>query len=416
MEKEICDCLSNETKLLHEPYLEKDAYNSLNMPVYHAVAYDFETAAQMELAFTGKSPEHVYSRISNPTVQHFERRVKTITNAAEVISFNSGMAAIANTFMTVAYSGGNIVTSPHLFGNTYSFFASTLKDFGVETRFCDLTKPDEVKANIDKNTCAIFLEIITNPQMEIADLCVLADICKKRGVPLIADTTIVPFTAFHAADFGVDIEVVSSTKYISGGATSLGGLVIDYGSFDWQHSKKLNYLINQSILSAFSAKMRMEIYRNFGACMTPQVAYMQTIGLETLAVRYERAVKTCKNLAEKTVKLPNVFSVNYPALPNHPYYAVSQRQFGEYAGAMFTFDLASRKAAFKFIDNLKLIRRATNLFDNKTLAIHPASTIFGTFTEETRRSMDISQNTIRISVGLESIDDLYNDIAQAIGK
>ncbi|MDR0420214.1 MAG: PLP-dependent transferase [Prevotellaceae bacterium] len=416
MKKENSNSLSTETKLLHEPYAEKDAYNALTMPVYHAVAYDFETAEQMELAFTGKSPEHVYSRISNPTVRHFESRVKSITNAAEVISFNSGMAAIANTMMTVAYSGCNIVTSPHLFGNTYSFFAATLKDFGVETRFCDLTKSAEVQACIDQNTCALFLEIITNPQMEIADLRALSAVCKTHGVPLIADTTIVPFTVFRAADFGVDIEVVSSTKYISGGATSLGGLVIDYGSFDWQNSKKLNYLVNKTEWSAFSAKMRMEIHRNLGACMTPHVAYMQTTGLETLSVRYQRAVETCKELAKKAGELPEISSVNYPALQEHPYYDICQRQFGEYAGAMFTFDLPSREAAFRFIDKLKLIRRATNLFDNKTLAIHPASTIFGTFTEETRRSMNISQNTIRISVGLEPVADLYNDIAQAAKK
>jgi O-acetylhomoserine (thiol)-lyase len=379
------------------------------------VAYEFETAEQMELAFTGKSPEHVYSRISNPTVQYFEQRVKALTNAAEVISFNSGMAAIANTIIAVAYAGSNIVTSPHLFGNTYSFLAYTLKDFGVEVRFCDLTKPDEVQSCIDKNTCALFLEVITNPQMEVADLKTLSDICKSHGVPLIADTTVIPFTVFNAAKFGVDIEIVSSTKYISGGATSLGGLVIDYGLFDWQNSSKLRHLINRNKLSAFSFKMRMEIHRNLGACMTPQVAYMQTIGLETLAVRYERSVKTCKNIAERMQKLNNVVSVNYPSLTNHPYYEISKQQFGEYSGAMFTFDLASRQAAFRFIDNLKLICRATNLFDNKTLAIHPASTIFGTFTEEIRKSMDISQNTIRISVGLESIDDLYNDMVQAIG-
>ncbi|MDR3287298.1 MAG: aminotransferase class I/II-fold pyridoxal phosphate-dependent enzyme, partial [Prevotellaceae bacterium] len=393
----------------------KDNNNALSMPIYNSVAYEFETAEQMELAFTGKSPEHVYSRISNPTVQYFEQRVKALTNAAEVISFNSGMAAIANTIIAVAYAGSNIVTSPHLFGNTYSFLAYTLKDFGVEVRFCDLTKPDEVQSCIDKNTCALFLEVITNPQMEVADLKTLSDICKSHGVPLIADTTVIPFTVFNAAKFGVDIEIVSSTKYISGGATSLGGLVIDYGLFDWQNSSKLRHLINRNKLSAFSFKMRMEIHRNLGACMTPQVAYMQTIGLETLAVRYERSVKTCKNIAERMQKLNNVVSVNYPSLTNHPYYEISKQQFGEYSGAMFTFDLASRQAAFRFIDNLKLICRATNLFDNKTLAIHPASTIFGTFTEEIRKSMDISQNTIRISVGLESIDDLYNDMVQAIG-
>jgi O-acetylhomoserine (thiol)-lyase len=408
------DNLSPEAKMLHTPYAAKDAHNALNMPVYHAVAYEFDTAAQMELAFTGKTPEHVYSRITNPTVQYFEQRVQALTSAEEVISFNSGMAAIANTLMAVASSGANIVTSPHLFGNTYSLIAFTLKDFGVEPRFCDLTNPDDVKAHIDENTCALFLEVITNPQMEVADLQALSAIGKERGVPLIADTTIVPFTTFKAATFGVDIEVVSSTKYISGGATSLGGLVLDYGTFNWQQSRKLRPLIGTSSLPAFSTKIRREIHRNLGACMTPHVAYMQTIGLETLDLRYHRAAITCKALAERVGNLKGVVSVNYPGLPGHPYYEVSRAQFGETPGAMFTFDVSSREAAFGFIDRLQLIRRATNLFDNKTLAIHPASTIFGTFTEELRRSMDVSQHTLRISVGLEDVDDLYSDIAQAI--
>jgi O-acetylhomoserine (thiol)-lyase len=402
--------------MLHEPYPSKDAYGALNMPVYQAVAYEFETAAQMEAAFTGKSPEHVYSRVSNPTVRYFEQRVKTLTGADEVIAFNSGMAAIANTLITIACTGANIVTSPHLFGNTYSLIAFTLKDFGVEPRFCNFSDPVEVEKHIDRNTCAVFLETITNPQMEVADLQALSKICKKHRIPLIADTTIVPFTAFRAAAFGVDIEIVSSTKYISGGATSLGGLVLDYGSCDWQHSPKLCSLVGQSDLSAFACKMRREIYRNMGACMTPDVAAKQLTGLETVAVRYERAAATCRTLADRVKGLDGIVSVNYPAMEGHPYYAVSRRQFGEYPGAMFTFDMTSREAAFRFIDRLQLIRRATNLFDNKTLAIHPASTIFGTFTEELRQSMDVSQNTIRISVGLEYADDLFHDMAQALRK
>lgn len=406
--------LSPEAKILHTPYPVRDAYGALNMPVYHAVAYEFETAAQMELAFTGRSPEHVYSRVSNPTVQYFENRVKALTGAADAIAFNSGMAAIANTLVAIAHAGANIVTSPHLFGNTYSLLAFTLKDFGVEARFCDLTDLAAVEKNIDRNTCAVFLEVITNPQMEVADLRALSARCRKHGIPLIADTTIVPFSAFHAAGFGVDIEIVSSTKYISGGATSLGGLALDYASCDWQHSPKLRSLVGQPAASAFSCKIRREIHRNLGACMTPEVAALQTTGLETLAVRYERAARTCRALAAKVQSLAGVRAANYPALPGHPFHAVSQRQFGDYPGAMFTFDLASREAAFRFIDRLQLIRRATNLFDNKTLAIHPASTIFGTFTEELRQSMDVSQNTIRISVGLEETDDLYNDIKQAL--
>jgi O-acetylhomoserine (thiol)-lyase len=403
-----------ETKILHARYPVEDPHGALNMPVYHSVAYEFETAAQMESAFTGKSPEHVYSRITNPTVQYFEQRVKAASGAADAISFNSGMAAIANTLIAVARAGGNIVTSPHLFGNTFSLIAYTLKEFGVEPRFVDMTNVEEVEERVDENTCAVFLEVITNPQMEVADLKALARVCREKGAPLVADTTVVPFTAFHAADFGVNIEVVSSTKYISGGATSLGGLVLDYNSFDWQRSPKLRALAGQSDASAFSTKIRREIHRNLGACMTPYAAQAQLNGMETLALRYERATKTCRELAGRARELKGVLSVNYPGLAGHPCHTVSLSQFGEYPGAMFTFDLASREACFRFIDRLRLIRRATNLFDNKSLAIHPASTIFGTFTEETRRQMDVSQQTIRLSVGLEDVNDLFEDVEQAL--
>jgi O-acetylhomoserine (thiol)-lyase len=368
----------------------------------------------MELAFTGKSPEHAYSRISNPTVQYFENRLKALTGAADVISFDSGMAAIANTLIAVARAGSNIVTSPHLFGNTFSLLAFTLKEFGVEPRFRDLTNIEETEASMDENTCALFLEVITNPQMEVADLKALSAACKRKGVPLVADTTIVPFTAFRAAEFGVDIEVVSTTKYISGGATSLGGVVLDHDTFDWRRSPKLRPMTELFDTPAFSTKIRREIHRNLGACMTPHVARLQTNGLETLSLRYERASRTCRELATRVRELKGVESVNYPGLPGHPHHAVTLAQFGEFPGAMFTFDLASREACFACIDRLQLIRRATNLFDNKTLAIHPASTIYGSFTEELRREMDVSQKTIRLSIGLEAADDLFDDLARAL--
>lgn len=407
--------MKKESKILHERFPEKDPYGALNMPVYHSVAYEFETAEQMERAFTGKSPEHVYSRITNPTVQYFEQRVKAASGASDAIAFNSGMAAIANTLVAVARAGMNIVTSPHLFGNTYSLIAYTLKEFGVEPRFVDLTDERETAASIDENTCAVFLEVITNPQMEVVDLKRLSRTCREKGTPLVADTTIVPFTVFRAADHGVDIEIVSSTKYLSGGATSLGGIALDHHTFDWRNSPKLRALVGVSEASAFSIKVRKEIHRNLGACMTPHVAQAQINGMETLALRYERAAGTCRALAARVQELKGVVAVNYPGLEGHPFHAVSHAQFGEFPGAMFTFDLESREACFRFIDRLQLIRRATNLFDNKTLAIHPASTIFGTFTEETRRQMDVSQQTIRVSVGLEDVDDLFEDFRQALG-
>lgn len=405
---------SFESQILHTPYAKPDAYNALSMPVYNSAAYEFDSAEQMELAFTGRAADHTYSRITNPTVQYFEDRVRTITGAFGVTALNSGMAAITNTILTLAKAGSNIVTSRHLFGNTYSFLASTLADFGVEPRFCDLTKPEEVAAQIDDNTCAVFLEIITNPQLEIADLKALASVANERGVPLVADTTIVPFCAFDAKKFGINIEIVSTTKYISGGATSLGGLIIDYGKFNWVGTPKLSAMAKDFGPAAFTAKLRKEIHRNMGAYMTPQVAYMQTLGLETLTLRYTRATDTCLALASKLQCLSQIESVNYTALPDNPFNALSKAQFGNRPGAMFTIDLASREACFTFLNKLKLIKRATNLFDNKTLAIHPASTIYGTFSQETRKTLNVSDKTIRISVGMEDVEDLYKDFVLAL--
>jgi O-acetylhomoserine (thiol)-lyase len=405
---------SFETQLLHTQYEKPDVHNALSMPVYHSVACEFDTAEAMEEAFCGRTTDHCYSRITNPTVQYYEDRVRTVTAAFNVTALNSGMSAISNTLLTLAYAGSNIVTSLHLFGNTYSFLKNTLGALGVEARFCDLTNPDEVHSRIDEHTCAIFLEVITNPQMEIADLKTLSDIGKAAGVPLIADTTVVPFSVFHAKDFGVDIEIISSTKYISGGATSLGGLIIDYGTFDWSRSKILKIWSGPAGYEAFSTRLRREIHRNIGAYMTPQAAYMQTLGLETLQLRFMRQASTCLDLARRLQQEEGIVSVNYTALEHNPFYTLSKIQFGDYPGAMLTFDLISREACFSFLNKLKLIRRATNLFDNKSLIIHPASTIYGSFPEEIRQCMNVKQQTIRLSVGLESADDLLDDIKQAL--
>lgn len=402
------------SEILHIPFEKPDAYRAMAMPVYHTAAFEFDTAEEMETAFCGRSSDHAYSRITNPTVQYFERRVQAIQQAQSVTALSSGMAAISGALLTVAKAGTNIVTSNHLFGNTYSFLNSTLADLGVEVRMCDLTSPEEVRSRVDRNTCAIFLEVITNPQMEVADLSALSAIGKEMQVPLIADTTIVPFCAFKAKDFGIDIELLSSTKYLSGGGTCLGGLIIDYGTFNWNNSPKLSEHASQHGILAFTTKLRTEIHRNMGAYMTPQVAYMQTLGLETVQLRFEKQASTCLELAARLQQTPGIVSVNYTGLKENPFYALSLRQFGKYPGAMFTFDLASREACFIFLNHLRLIRRATNLFENKSLALHPASTIFGSFTAERRTAMCISDNTIRMSVGLEGCDDLYQDIQQAL--
>ena len=307
------------------------------------------------------------------------------------------MAAISNTLFSVVEQGKNVITSRHLFGNTYSLLTSTLSRLGVEARLCDLTDVEAVERLIDDNTCCLFLEIMTNPQLEVVDVRALAEIAHRHSIPVIADTTLIPFTQFSAKDLGIDLEVVSSTKYISGGATSLGGLVIDYGTF-----------------SSIGKRLLNEMLFNLGAYMTPQVAYMQTLGLETLDVRYRAQAGNALELAQRLRTLKPISKVNYVGLEDNPYHQLAVSQYGETAGAMVTIDLESQEACFRMLDNLKLIHRATNLFDNRTLAIHPASTIFGLFTAEERAAMDVQDTTIRLSIGLESVDDLFDDIKQAL--
>lgn len=391
--------MNKQTEAIHTRFPEPDAYGSLSMPVYHTAAYEFENADIMADAFCMRKLMPDYSRVMNPTVMFFEDKVKALTGAADVIALNSGMAAISNTMLAVAAAGKNIVTSRHLFGNTYALLNVTLKRFGVQTRLCDLTDTDSVAQAVDNDTCAIFLEIITNPQMEVADLRALSAIAHRHNIPLIADTTLIPFTEFSARELGVDIEVVSSTKYLSGGATSLGGLVIDYGTAE-----------------GFGHRMRTEMLFNAGAYMTPHAAYMQTIGLETLDARYRVQSSSALALARRLRTLPAIKRVNCIGLEENPYHDLARSQFGPTAGAMITIDLESADACARFIDRLKLIRRATNLFDNKSLAIHPASTIFGLFTAEERRSMDVLDTTIRLSIGLEDPDDLFADIEQALER
>lgn len=385
--------MKKQTLAIDTPYQHPDAYGALSMPVYHCAAYEFDNAEEMADAFCGRSDMPDYSRVTNPTVTYFERKVAALAEAAEAVAFSSGMAAISNTLFCLASQGRTILTSRHLFGNTFALIGGTMLRFGVRPKLCDLTDIEAVENAIDDTTCCIFMEIITNPQMEIADIRALADVAHRHNIPLVADTTTIPFTQFSAKALGVDIEVVSSTKYISGGATSIGGVVIDYGT----HPN-------------FGKRMRQEMLMNLGAYMSPHVAYMQTVGLETLDARYRVQANNALTVAKAIKDIPGIQRVRYPGLAGDPYHDIARRQFGETSGAMLTIDLASKEACYKFIDNLRLIRRATNLFDNRSLAIHPASTIFGNFNERQREKMDILDTTIRLSIGLEAAEDIIEDI------
>ena len=404
------------TRIIHTPFAREDANRALQQPIYSNAAFDFESAEQMELAFQGRLPVHAYSRISNPTVENFELRIKQITGALNVTALSSGMAAVSNTIFMLASSGTNIIASKHLFGNTYVFFESTIREFGIETRFCDLTNNEEVKANIDGNTVAVFVETITNPQLEVVDLLSLSHTAHENNVPLVADTTLTPPNVFSAKQFGIDIEVISSTKCISGGGTSVGGLIVDFGTFDWSKSKKLAPLAKRFGPYAFNYKLRREVFRNLGACLSPFAAYLQSLGLETLQLRFEKAAINCRELALFLGSLPRVQSVNYPGNPGSGFQEISERQFGAFPGAMLTFDFSTREECFAFMNNLEIIRRATNVYDNKTLILHPASTIYCDFNLATRENLHVRDTMLRLSLGIEDIEDLKSDLVQAINK
>lgn len=389
--------MKKQTIAINTPYVRPDVYGSLAVPIYNNVSFEFDDAQVMADAFCNRIKAPDYARVENPTVTNLEQRVKALVGAEHVTAFNSGMAAIGNTLLAVSEHGKNIVSSHHLFGNTLALLTTTLKRFDIEPRLRDLTDLEAVEAAVDENTACVFLEVVTNPQLEVADLKAISDIAHRKGVPVIADSTAIPFTETNLKELGVDIEVLSSTKYVSGGGTSLGGLVIDYGTF-----------------SEINKRLKYELLFNLGAYMTPQAAYMQTLGLETLDVRYQRQAENALKIAKELKYVDGIKQVNYIGLANNPYHALAQQQFGKTAGAMLTIDLESKDACFRFLNRLKLIHRATNLFDNRTLAIHPASTIFGNFSEQQLVEMDVRQTTIRLSIGLEDIEDILADIEQAL--
>lgn len=384
------------TQAIHPGFPRRDAYGSLAMPLYHCCAFEFTDHLAMIKSFTGESDDPDYSRVTNPTVIHYENIVKQLSGGKDVVAFTSGMAAISAAIMAIASAGKRIVTSRHLFGNTYLLLTRTLARFGVETVTVDLTDAAAVKEAVNDNTCCIYLETVTNPQMEIADLMQLSEIAHSVGAPLIADTTMIPFIYTDSRALGIDVEILSSTKYLSGGATSLGGLVIDYGT-----------------IKGFSETLRKDLLMNLGGYMTPHAAYMQTLGLETLEVRYKMQQSNAMAVAEGLQGIKGV-KVCYPGLPDNPYHEICKRQFGGQYGAMLTLTLPSEKDCFRFIDSLRIVCRATNLFDNRSLAIHPASTIFGTLDRATREEMDVSDRLIRLSIGLEDPEDILEDIKNSL--
>ncbi|MCP3891376.1 MAG: O-acetylhomoserine aminocarboxypropyltransferase/cysteine synthase, partial [Desulfobulbaceae bacterium] len=286
-----------ETLALHGSGAHGESHNAIRFPVYSGVAFDFEGAEDMELAFTYRKPAHAYSRITNPTVEHFEKKLTLLEDGLGAIALSSGMAALSTTFLALLQQGDSIVASKHLFGNTYSLLKETLAPFGVKTKFVDIRNREEVAKAVDSTTRILLVETITNPQMVVPDFKVISEIAHQYGVIVMVDGTVTTPYLFKAKEFGVHLVLHSTTKYISGGATSVGGAVIDLGTYDWKKNPAIKKYHKYG-QGAFLARLRMEVHRNFGSCMAPQSAYLQTLGLETLSLRVKTSCENSLVIAE----------------------------------------------------------------------------------------------------------------------
>jgi len=402
------------TRSLNVPFPRKDPHNALAMPVYESVAFEFANAEDIAANFRGELPAHTYSRTSNPTVEYFETKVKALTGAHQVLALSSGMAAISASMLAICKQGDNIISGNHLFGHTLALFEQSLSAYGLEARFVDTTKTELVEQLIDKNTRAIYFETVTNPQLEIADISRLAEIANKHGILLIADSTVTPPSVFSSKSLGVHVEVMSTTKFISGGATAVGGLVIDNGLYDWNLNPNCEAFARKFGKDAFIARLRKNYYRNFGMPMTAHSANYMIAGLDILELRVERCYQNCMKLGEYFQQNKKVTRVDYPGLRSSEYYDLALKQFGGVPGSVMTFDLESQEECYRFMNLLQIIRRATNLNDNKSLIIHPYSTIYTEFPENVRDKMGIRPTMMRLSVGIEGAEDLIADMEQAL--
>jgi O-acetylhomoserine (thiol)-lyase len=402
------------TKAIHASLPKADAHGALRTPVYDTAAFEFDSAAALQAAFEGRQPAHTYSRSTNPTVEAFEQTLNALANGLGVVATASGMAAIAEVVMALAGRDAKVVTSRYVFGNTISLLSNTLGRWGLQTQFVDMRDLAAVDAAIDGQTAMVFLESVTNPQLQVADVAAIAAVADRKGVPVVLDGTATTPYLFQSRDAGAALEVLSTTKYVSGGATSIGGAIIDTGRFDWRRYPRLAGAAGRYGPQALLATLRREVHRNLGACLSPHNAYLQTVGLETLGLRVERSCANAMKIAQYLAGKDRVLSVNYPGLAGSPDHAVARRQFGDRYGGILTFELADKAACFRFMDHLQVIRRATNIGDNKTLVIHPASTIYCDYKEDELASVGVSNRMTRLSVGVEDADDLLEDLERGL--
>lgn len=401
------------TKLLHGGFKQEGATGSTLAPIYQVSAFAQESAEKLEAVFNNRAPGFAYTRISNPTVASFENRMNALEKGLGAVACSSGMAAVTLSLLNILEAGDEVIAGAGLFGGTIDLFGD-LKAFGITTRFAEHVTPEELLPLINDRTKAVFAELIGNPGLEIVDLKAVSALCHEHGIPLIIDSTTATPYLINPLEYGADIVVHSTSKYINGGGNSISGVIIDSGKFAWdfgKHTALAEYKKMGKL--AYLAKLRGGLWRNVGACLAPMNAFMNSVGMETLGLRMERCCENALALAEFFCDTDGV-EPNYPALPDNPYHDLCESQLGGKGGAILTVRAGSKERAFRLINGLKLATNATNIGDVRTLVIHPSSTIYAHSNEKQKQTAGVFEDTIRISVGIEDKEDLIADFRQAI--
>ncbi|MBS1816367.1 MAG: O-acetylhomoserine aminocarboxypropyltransferase/cysteine synthase [Acidobacteria bacterium] len=421
--------MKDETLAVHAGYKTDPTTKSVAVPIYQTVAYEFDNAQHGADLFNLAVPGNIYTRIMNPTQDVLEQRVAALEGGIASLALSSGQSAITYAILTIARAGNNVVSVPQLYGGTYTLFAHQLPSMGIDVRFAKSDSAADLETLIDDKTVAVYCETIGNPAGNIPDLEAITAMAHRHGVAVIVDNTVPTPVLLKPITYGADIVVHSLTKYMGGHGTSIGGIIVDSGKFPWAEQKARYPMLStpepayHGVVytealgpAAFIGRARTVPLRNMGSAISPFNAFLFIQGIETLALRMERHVSNALAVAQYLEKHPKVNAVQYAGLPSSPYYQLAQKYTGGKPSALLTFTIKGGfEAGVKFYDALKIFKRLVNIGDAKSLAAHPASTTHRQMTDEEQRAAGVTPDLIRLCVGIEAIDDIIEDLSQALG-
>ncbi len=404
------------TRLVHaDRLINQPAHGAVHEPTTNSVLFEFKDVADLVSAFQGKKAAHMYGRSSSGSAAALQNILTNMEQGVGAVTFSTGMAAISATFISLFRAGDHLIVSHFLFGNSRNFL-DTFRELGIEITYVDVTDVANVKAAVKENTKGVFLETIANPVTQVADLAAIGQLCAEQGLIYMIDTTMTPSYLFDAKSVGASLTLASLTKYYAGHGNALGGVVVDTGVYDWTKHEYIDARYRVADVNLWGlTQIRKKGLRDMGATLAPEAAHAISVGMETMALRLERTCHNAMQLASYLHNHPKVAKVNYPGLSDHPQHFISREYFKHYGGIL-SFDLQADVDCLAFLNELELVLAATHLGDTRTLALPVAQTIYYDNGAEQRKTMGISDNMIRMSVGIEDTDDLIADFEQAFAK